>query len=65
MNKSDRDTLTEELLTPGVLMARWKVSRATLWNYAKHHGLRTVQLPGRTRYRVGDVLEFERKRWRP
>lgn len=65
MNRADRDKLNDELLTPGVLEARWKVSRRTLANYAKRHGLKTVQLPGGTRYRVSDVLEFERRVWRP
>ena len=65
MKKDDRAALTEELLTPEVLLARWKISRRTLTNYARHHGLQTVQLPGGTRYRVGDVLEFERRKRRP
>lgn len=53
--------MTTELLTDAELAARWRISRGTLANQRyKGQGCPYLKLAGAVRYRLADVLEYEK-----
>lgn len=54
-------TARPPMLTVKELMARWSVSRTTLWREVKQGRLKASRLRGSIRFMLSDVESYERK----